>query len=282
MSGQNRTVSNRHPPSKNRVWDFFATFTTSVWNFVTQPVEPHRETPPPSTFSASGVLFYGFRYYSPTLGRWVGRDPLNKKRASRNLYLFVSNRPLIRIDVLGKDEHIPSLSYPLSALNGSPIGPPENAKDGVPYVMYDMIIGEGAWHISVMGATGESPDSDGMAGVSGGGDEAEMLTYYGRTSEHTWREMLDNTPDGAPCVYMNKCTQKCGCGSLTWPVSWAQGALHGFVSSIRVESSGGEEEGGGGHGTIWRCAKCIVSREEMARGQRRCARHVGSVCSAHD
>ena len=119
MPGQNRTVSNRHPPSKNRVWDFFATFTTSVWNFVTQPVEPHRETFDTSTFSASGVLFYGYRYYSPGLGRWVSRDPI-EERGGLNLFIIASNNTTDSYDKLG---HRGGNAVPSGAISPNPVFP---------------------------------------------------------------------------------------------------------------------------------------------------------------
>ena len=105
MPGRTRFAWNRHQektatPSKNRVWDFFATFTTSVWKFVAQPVEPHQENPPTSTFSASGALYYGFRYISPQLGSWISRDPIGE-RGGINIYGFVCNETLSWVDSLG-------------------------------------------------------------------------------------------------------------------------------------------------------------------------------------
>ena len=67
---------------------------------MTQPVEPHRETPPTSTFSASGVLFYGYRYYAPGLGRWPHRDPY-EENGGMNLYAAMNNDIITIADVLG-------------------------------------------------------------------------------------------------------------------------------------------------------------------------------------
>lgn len=38
----------------------------------------------------SDLLYYGFRYYSATLGRWIGRDPLGEN-GGVGLYVFIAN-----------------------------------------------------------------------------------------------------------------------------------------------------------------------------------------------
>lgn len=48
----------------------------------------------------TGLLYYGYRYYSPELGRWLSRDPIGE-RGGINLYGMVANDPLNRVDVIG-------------------------------------------------------------------------------------------------------------------------------------------------------------------------------------
>ncbi len=48
----------------------------------------------------TGLVYYGFRYYSPELGRWLSRDPIGE-RGGINLYGMVRNNPVNRIDVNG-------------------------------------------------------------------------------------------------------------------------------------------------------------------------------------
>lgn len=48
----------------------------------------------------SGLYYYGYRYYSAELGRWVNRDPIGRF-GGVNLQLFALNSPVNNIDTLG-------------------------------------------------------------------------------------------------------------------------------------------------------------------------------------
>jgi RHS repeat-associated protein len=50
----------------------------------------------------TGLYYYGYRYYDPSMGRWPNRDPLGEA-GGWNLYGFVVNDPLGYVDVLGED-----------------------------------------------------------------------------------------------------------------------------------------------------------------------------------
>lgn len=52
------------------------------------------------TDDETGLIYYGFRYYSSTTGRWLGRDPLEEQGGS-NVFGFVNNDPLNQIDPYG-------------------------------------------------------------------------------------------------------------------------------------------------------------------------------------
>ena len=73
--------------------------------------EPLRATGPaaaanPFRFSTkytdpeTDLLYYGFRYYNPSTGRWLSRDPI-EEQGGINLYCFVGNAPAGRWDYLG-------------------------------------------------------------------------------------------------------------------------------------------------------------------------------------
>lgn len=48
----------------------------------------------------TGLNYYGYRFYSPTIGRWINRDPL-EEAGGINLYGFVQNNPVNSIDEFG-------------------------------------------------------------------------------------------------------------------------------------------------------------------------------------
>jgi RHS repeat-associated protein len=50
--------------------------------------------------AASGLYDYGYRFYSPSLGRWINRDPI-AEQGGLNLYGFVANDPVNRQDADG-------------------------------------------------------------------------------------------------------------------------------------------------------------------------------------
>ncbi len=52
------------------------------------------------TDNETGLVYYGYRFYNPELGRWINRDPIGK-RGGVNLYGFVGNGAINRGDVLG-------------------------------------------------------------------------------------------------------------------------------------------------------------------------------------
>jgi RHS repeat-associated protein len=60
------------------------------------------------TDDETGLMYYGFRYYNPITGRWVNRDPIGEKGGS-NLYGFVGNSSVNRIDLLGAYEYESSI-----------------------------------------------------------------------------------------------------------------------------------------------------------------------------
>ncbi len=49
----------------------------------------------------AGLVYYGYRFYSPSLGKWINRDPL-KEQGGTNLYRFVGNNPSNFIDPDGR------------------------------------------------------------------------------------------------------------------------------------------------------------------------------------
>jgi RHS repeat-associated protein len=48
----------------------------------------------------TGMYYYGYRYYNPSTGRWPSRDPI-EEGGGINLYGFVANNPVSKIDTYG-------------------------------------------------------------------------------------------------------------------------------------------------------------------------------------
>jgi len=48
----------------------------------------------------TGLCYYGYRYFDPSTGRWINRDPV-QERGGIDLYTFLNNNALIHVDKLG-------------------------------------------------------------------------------------------------------------------------------------------------------------------------------------
>ena len=98
-----------HLPLKNRVGGLRRSPALRARRSAPQPLEPHRENGSTPTTTASGVRYYGYRYYDPEMGRWLSRDPIGE-RGGVNLYHFVRNSPVEHVDMVGL--YIPPVAPP--------------------------------------------------------------------------------------------------------------------------------------------------------------------------
>ena len=96
---------------------------TESWRFVSAETADVGESP--FLFSSeyldseTGLVYYGYRYYSPGLGRWTKRDPIGDvafyikktkhkkdglklyKQSLKPAYLFANNNAIGNVDILG-------------------------------------------------------------------------------------------------------------------------------------------------------------------------------------
>ena len=70
----------------------------------------------------SGLVYYGYRYYDPAQGRWIGRDPAPDQLLE--LYCFNHNAPTLAVDPNGKSPIL--IAMGTSAVIGGVIGAIEN------------------------------------------------------------------------------------------------------------------------------------------------------------
>lgn len=58
-----------------------------------------------------GLGYWGYRYYSPRLGRWVNRDPIEEQDGA-NVYTYIENAPPYFVDPMGREHWHPGLPGP--------------------------------------------------------------------------------------------------------------------------------------------------------------------------
>ncbi|MEX1049767.1 MAG: RHS repeat-associated core domain-containing protein [Akkermansiaceae bacterium] len=80
------------------------------YRFSTKPLD-HEVTDAP-------LYYYGYRYYDPLTGRWPSRDPIEEK-GGLNLYCFVDNNGINRIDILGQKSALDCLGKIKDILDGN-------------------------------------------------------------------------------------------------------------------------------------------------------------------
>jgi len=97
---ENFAPAKPEPGSKNRVGNFFGQEAKSSRENRLSGQQPRRENGHGYDETASGMFFYGFRYYDPVTGRWPSRDPIGE-RGGLNLYGMVGNDPANWTDILG-------------------------------------------------------------------------------------------------------------------------------------------------------------------------------------
>ena len=99
---QSTRPASRPPGQKTASGIFLRHGQTRVRRTLRKSLNSRRVAAPAATKSASGVRYYGLRYYNPGTGRWLSRDPINES-GGPNIYGFVGNDAVNASDGLGED-----------------------------------------------------------------------------------------------------------------------------------------------------------------------------------
>jgi len=115
------------------------------------------------TDNETGLVYYGHRYYSPSLGRFINRDPIGEQ-GGINLYAFVGNDPINGVDVLGLVRNCFRYTYRWETRSGGKV-------EQVWYETYTDCFG-GDERPSSPGGTNGPTDLGGGGGSSATGDKS--------------------------------------------------------------------------------------------------------------
>jgi RHS repeat-associated protein len=83
------------------------------------------------TDGETGLVYYGYRFYDPVNGRWLGRDPIGEV-GGENLYGMMGNDVVNGFDVLGNQIFLgptvtpymlPRFNFNPGSMDGPPLGP---------------------------------------------------------------------------------------------------------------------------------------------------------------
>jgi RHS repeat-associated protein len=105
-TNQTLAASYRYDPYGNTISSSGSLASVNVYRFSSKEIH-----------AASGMYYYGYRWYHPNLQRWLNRDPL-QEAGGINLYGYVGNAPVDLIDPLGFSHGNPVTST-LPGLTGS-------------------------------------------------------------------------------------------------------------------------------------------------------------------
>ena len=149
------------------------------------------------TDDETDLVYYGFRFYNPNLGRWINRDPIGEK-GGLNIISFILNNSINYADYLGLDNS-PGGGGNNTVNNASCPCKPEEV-DG-PFLGYDRYEVKTSYTLNIGIANGED---DGTAISIPGAVTGYESPYKPGTQEYS-----DNKGKKLGCIRIYKCKQKC-------------------------------------------------------------------------
>jgi hypothetical protein len=153
-------------------------------------------------------VYYGYRYYSPTLGRWINRDPIGEF-GGMNLYAIVDNAAVNSVDPVGRCKVCsgPLIVYRVAfapydaAVEGTPYQ--NTANDAVTKINTEFA----SYHITVPNKASTGPFKQGNAAYTVGGINfnANDIVLGSFLVFVTW-DICES--DAAPCIIESEETMK--------------------------------------------------------------------------
>ncbi|GAK58232.1 YD repeat protein [Candidatus Vecturithrix granuli] len=149
--------------------------------------------------AATGLVYYGRRFYSPAMGRWTTRDPLGE-HGGLNLYAFVGNNPVNWVDPYGQELAGAGLGALIGGLGGGIIGAANGTgfwKGAVSGAVGGFITG--LTFNPVWGASGSAIMAGAVSGAAGGvtsGITGEMFDLVNPNEAASWKDVIDSTASG--------------------------------------------------------------------------------------
>jgi RHS repeat-associated protein len=89
-SSQGLAASYRYDPYGNTISSSGSLASANVYRFSSKEIHVN-----------SGLYYYGYRWYAPSLQRWLNQDPI-QEQGGINLYTYVGNNSIDQIDIDGK------------------------------------------------------------------------------------------------------------------------------------------------------------------------------------
>ena len=209
----------------------------------------------------TSLVYYGFRYYSPELGRWLSRDPIGE-RGGENLYAMVGNNPINWIDGLGLETQpgwgsggasqgncwrysCSDPAKPLEHHNRTPPGWDNNKKGNTCKKLMDAIIkaggktaGNGACPKCYQKIAVMISNNGAAKGANQNGEDFHFMLYD--PNDDTWSQKAgsgaasnrdkDGNPITDPSAQRNKDVYNHYCGELCVPTGFDTDKIGGVPS----------------------------------------------------
>jgi RHS repeat-associated protein len=167
-------------------------------------------------WEASGLIYYGMRYYAPQLCKWLSPDPIDE-RSDINLYAFCYNNPVNAIDVDGQVVGIIAVLVIAAALlffnpemaNAPGQGDPQYAPEQVSGMLIDTAIAGGTLcaFTGVKKLAGKYVYKGSSAVFRNGYYEANGMKFSRKYYEKLW-----STGRGAPSLKAGEILEAAGKG----------------------------------------------------------------------